>query len=252
MIGKSIYVADNPALVGGSPQAVNEQLWAQGLRRRLQIRGAIAAGALVLVTWTTSSLLWGLLVAALAAGADALWHWQQRAASSVWRKGQRGERRTARILRYAMEWRGYHVVAGRNIPGRGQIDHLVIGETGVLLVQSRAVPPETDIAAYRGTLYVDERPGAKMATELREMAEETAAMLRQRLDFDVPVDGVSVVYGGDLRRGLVSAEGVTLLRAHRLPRWIRRRRVRYTPEDVAAIVNAASTLPISRQALIVR
>jgi hypothetical protein len=251
MIGKSIYVADNPAFVGGSPQAVHEQLWAQGRRRRLQVRGAIAAGALILVTWQ-ASLLWGLLAAAVAAGADALWHWRGRLASSVWRKGQRGERRTARVLRLAVEWRGHHVVAGRNVPGRGQLDHLVIGDTGILLIQSQAVPPETEIAEYRGTLYVDEKPGTALAAELRETAARTAELLRQRLDGDVTVEPVSVVYGGELRRGLVAAEGITMLRAHRLPKWIRGRRVRYTAEEVAAIVDAATTLPISRQALIVR
>jgi len=251
MIGKSIYVADNPALVGGSPQSVHEQLWAQGRRRRLQIRGAVAATVLILVTWATSFTV-GLLAAALAAGIDALWHWRGRVASSVWRKGQRGERHTARLLRLAVEWRGYHVVAGRKVPGRGQLDHLVIGDTGIMLIQNQAVPPETEIAEYRGTLYVDERPGAKMAADLRETAERTAALLEDRLDREVTVDPVTVVYGGDLQRGLVAAEGVTMLRAHRLPRWIRGRRVRYTPEEVAAIYEAAGTLPISRQALIVR
>jgi hypothetical protein len=251
MIGRSIYVADNPAFVGGSPQAVHEQLWAQARRRRLQIRGGLAAATLVIATWTTS-LLWGLLAAALVAGADALWHWREHAASSVWRKGQRGERRTARVLRFAVERRGYHVVAGRNIPGRGQLDHLVIGATGIMLIQNQAVSPETEIAEYRGTLYVDERPGAKMAAELRETARETAALLRERLDHDLTVEPVLVVYGGDLRHGLVAAEGITMLRAHRLPRWIRGRRACYTPEEVTAIFMAASTLPISRQALIVR
>ena len=251
MIGKSIYVADNPALVGGSPQAVHEQLWAQGRRRRLQIRGVAAAVALILVTWA-ASLAWGVLAAAVAAGADALWHWRGRLASSTWRKGQRGERRTAQILRFAVEWRGYHVVAGRNVPGRGQLDHLVIGQTGIMLIQNQAVSPETEIAEYRGTLYVDEKPGAKMAAELRETAERAAALLRQRLDLDVTVEPVSVVYGGDLQRGLVAAEGVTLLRAHRLPNWIRGHRLRYTPEEVTAIHQAATMLPISRQALVVR
>ncbi|MDN3356182.1 nuclease-related domain-containing protein [Actinomadura sp. DC4] len=251
MIGKSIYVADNPAFVGGSPQSIHEQLWAQGLRRRLQVRGAIAAAALVIGTWVLS-LWWGLLLALVAAGADALWHWRKRAAESVWRKGQRGERRTARILRAFVEPRGFRVLHGRNIPGRGQLDHLVIGSTGVLLIENRAVPPETEIAEYGGTLYVDERPGKKMAAEFRETARLAAEMLGKRLDGEVPVEPVLVVYGGDLRRGRVSAEGITMLRAHRLPHWIRNRRIRYTPEEIAAIYEAAHSLPISRQALIVR
>lgn len=251
MIGKSIYVTENPALVGGSPQAVHEQLWAQGRRRRLQVRGGMAAAALVFGTWVFSLGI-GLLAALVAAGADALWHWRERAASSVWRKGQRGERRTARILRLGVEWRGYHVVAGRKIPGRGQVDQLVIGESGVIIIENRAVSPETEIASYRGTLYVDERPGAKMTAELRETARQASALLRERVGCDVPVDPVVVVYGGGLRRGQVNAEGVTMLRAHRLPGWIRRRPVQYTPEQVAAIYEAAGTLPISRQAIVVR
>jgi hypothetical protein len=251
MFGKSIYVQENPALVGGSPQAVHEQLWAQGRRRRLQIRGGIAAAALVIVT-VALGLGFGLLAAALTAGVDALWHWRGRVASSVWRKGQRGERRTARILWLALESRGYKVLHGRSVPERGQIDHLVIGSTGVMLIENSAVPPETEITQYRGTLYIDDRPGGKMAAELRETADRTAEMLRERLEDDIAVEPVAIVWGGDLRRGHVGAEGITLLRAHRLPGWIRNRRVRYTPEQVAAIFDAATRLPISRQALIVR
>jgi hypothetical protein len=250
MIGRSIYVPDNPAFVGGSPQAIHEQLWAQGRRRRLQIRGGLAVVALIAGTWV-ASLPWGLLAAIVVAGFDTLWHWRKRAASSVWRRGQRGERRTARILR-VLEWRGHNVLHGRNIPGRGQIDHLVIGGTGVMFVQNEAVPPETEIAEYGGTLYVDERPGATMAAEMRETARQTAEMLQQRLGRPIPVEPVKIIYGGDLRRGQLSAEGITLLRAHRLPGWIKRRRVRYTPAQVAEIYEVASTLPISRQALIVR
>jgi hypothetical protein len=251
MFGKSIYVQENPALVGGSPQAVHEQLWAQGRRRRLQIRGGIAAAALVIVT-VALGLGFGLLAAALAAGIDALWHWRGRVASSVWRKGQRGERRTARILWLALESRGYKVLHGRSVPERGQIDHLVIGSTGVMLIENSAVPPETEITQYRGTLYIDDRPGGKMAAELRETADRTAEMLRERLEDDIAVEPVAIVWGGDLRRGHVGAEGVTILRAHRLPGWIRNRRARYTPEQFAAIFDAATRLPISRQALIVR
>ncbi len=250
MIGKSIYVADNPALVGGSPQAVHEQLWAQGQRRRLQIRGAIAAVTLILGT-VLVNLWFGLLAAAVAAAVDTLRHWRARTAESMWRRGQRGERRTARYLRLFLG-RGFHVLHGRNAPGRGQLDHLVVGGPGVLLVENMAIPPETEIAEYRGTLYVDERPGAKMAAEFQETARQTAELLRQRLGREVPVESVVVVYGGGLRRGLVTAEGITMLRAHRLPGWIRRHRVRYDAEQVAAIYDAAGRLPISRQALIVR
>ncbi|WP_433190515.1 nuclease-related domain-containing protein [Actinoallomurus sp. CA-150999] len=251
MFGRSIYVPDNPALIGGSPQAVHEQLWAQGKRRRLQVRGGLAA--LGLVVGTVFVDVWfGLVAAAVIALADSLYYLRQRMGSSVWRKGQRGERRTSAVMRLTLDLRGYRVLQGRNIPGRGQIDHLVIGPTGVLLIDNQAVSPDTDIAAYQDTLFVDERSGTKMAAALRERADATAAMLADRLGGEVVVEAVAVIHGGNLVKGLVEAEGVTLIRLHRLPSWIRRQRIRFSPEQVATIAEAAHRLPISSQAIVVR
>jgi Nuclease-related domain len=251
MFGRSIYVPDNPALIGGSPQAVHEQLWAQGRRRRLQVRGALAALALVIGT-VVVGVLFGLVAATVVALADTLYYLRQRMASSVWRKGQRGERRTSVILRLALEWRGYRVLQGRNVPEQGQIDHLVIGPTGIVMVDNQAVAPDTDIAAYRGSLFIDERSGARTVAALRARADATAALLSERLGGEVAVEAVAVIHGGHLARGLVEADGVTLLRAHRLPGWIRRQRNRFSPEQVATIIEAAHRLPISRQAIVVR
>jgi hypothetical protein len=250
MIGRSIYVEDNPALRGGSPQAVHEQLWAQGRRRRLQVRGALAAAGLIAGTWL-ATLWFGLLAAALIAAADIIYHWRKRLVSSVWRKGQRGERRTARILRFTVELRGYRVLHGRKIPGHGDLDHVVVGPTGVTIVDNRAVAPETRIAAYQGTLFIDGRPATKTAVEIRERADATAALLHERLGEEVPVEAATVIYGGDLDHGQVRAESVTLLRAHRLPGRLRRRRARYSPERVEAIADAVHHLPISKHATIV-
>jgi hypothetical protein len=250
MIGKSIYVPDNPALRGGSPQAVHEQLWAQGRRRRLQTRGVLAGVGLVAGTWLVA--LWaGLLLALLIAGVDTAVRWRERATSSVWRKGQRGERRTARILKL-LQWRGYEVVHGRMAPGIGQLDTLLIGPAGVFLIDNRAVAPDTTIAEYGGTLYVNERSGAKLSASLREMSDAAGSLLAERMGEEVEVEAIGVVYGGTLRRGGVSAEGITLLRSYELLSWIRRRGVHRGPEELEAICEAARLLPISRQALVVR
>lgn len=251
MIGRSIYVEDNPALRGGSPQAIHEQLWAQGRRRRLQIRGGLAAVGLLAGTWLGT--LWvGLVAAALVAGADAGYHWRKRIASSVWRKGRRGERRTAKILRFTVELRGHRVLHGRSVPGKGDLDHVVVGAAGVVIVDNRAVAPETRIAAYQGSLFIDGKPADKTAAELRGLADATAALLRERLGEEVPVEAVVVIHGGDLDHGQVRADSVTLLRAHRLPGWLRGRRARYTPEQVTGVLDAAHRLPISKHASIVR
>jgi hypothetical protein len=251
MFGRSIYVPDNPALIGGSPQSVHEQLWARGKRRRLQVRGALAALGLVVGT-AIVDFWFGLLAAAMIAAVDSVYYLRQRMASSVWRKGQRGERRTSVLLRLALDWRGYRVLQGRNVPGQGQIDHLVIGPTGVMMIDNLPVAPDTDIGAYQARLYVDERSGTKISKPLRARADAAAALLAERLGGEVAVEAVAVIHGGRLPRGLVEADGVTLIRAHRLPGWIRRQRTRFSPEQVATIAEAAHRLPISRQAIIVR
>ncbi len=251
MFGRSIYVPDNPALIGGSPQAVHEQLWAQGRRRRLQIRGILAAVALIVGTWLVH-FWFGLLAAAVAAAADTAYYWRQRLASSVWRKGMRGERRTSAIVRFTLRRGGYRIIQGRTIPGHGQVDHLIIGPTGVFVVDDQAVSPETDIVEYRGSLFVDQRSGAGLARPRRERADAVARLLGDRLGGEIAVEAVGVIHGGRLTPALIEAEGVTLVRAQRLPRWIRRQRIRYTPEEVAAIADAAHRLPISRQAIVVR
>lgn len=251
MIGRSIYVEDNPALRGGSPQAVHEQLWAEGRRRRLQIRGALSAVGLIAGTWLAANLWVGLLAAALIAGADAAYHWRNRLASAVWRKGQRGERRTAKVLRLTVGLRGYRVLHGRTVPGHGDLDHVVVGPTGVTIVDNGAVAPETSVAAYQGRLFLDGKPAADRVAELRARADATAELLRRRLGEEVPVEAATVIHGGELKHGKIHAESVTLLRAHRLPGWLRGRRDRYTPEQVEAIAEVARQLPISKNAAII-
>jgi len=251
MMGRSIYVRDNPAFVGGSPQAVHEQLWAQGQRRRLQVRGGLAAAGLFIGTWLVSGWF-GLLAAALIAAADTAYRWRQHAASIVWRRGQRGERRTAGILRFALEWRGHHVLHGREIPGYGQVDHLVIGTSGVIIIDNRALSPETEIAEIRGSLFIDERHADRTAAAQCEKARATAELLEDSIGDEIPVEAVTIVHGGGLPGGRITAEGITLMRAHRLPGWMRGRRIRCTPEQAALIAEAANALPISRDATIVR
>jgi hypothetical protein len=251
MIGRSIYVADNPAFIGGSPQAVHAQLWAEGRRRRLQVRGGLAAAGLVLGTWLVAAWF-GLLAAALIAAADAVYRWREHAASSVWRKGQRGERRTGRLLDFTLVRGGFRVVHGRSLPGKVGLDHLVIGPTGVVVVDNTAWPPDTDIAVYSGQLFIDGKPDTKIVSSLRASADAAAACLSEKLGGDIAVSAAAVVHGGKLARGMVTADGVTLLRPHRLSGWLRRRAVLFSPEEVGAIAEAAGTLAISKYASVVR
>jgi hypothetical protein len=64
----------------------------------------------------------------------------------AWRRGATGERRPARLLAL-LERRGWAVLHDLDVPGStGNIDHLVIGPGGVLVIASKQ---------YRGQLRLD-------------------------------------------------------------------------------------------------
>jgi hypothetical protein len=77
--------------------------------------------------------------AALAAGVVGWWsRFHVSAETSAWRRGARGERRTARALRKLVR-QGWSVLHDVAVPGsRANGDHLLIGPPGVFLVDTKA------------------------------------------------------------------------------------------------------------------
>lgn len=240
MIGRSIYTRGNPVFSGDSPQAVYEQLWFLDRRKRLRNRAILAgiafvAGTVLVAPWC------GVALAALAALADNTYHWRRHAATAVWRRGQRGERRTARLLRVALTGKHHRVLSDRQIPGYGSVDHLVIGPSGVTVIADRAWSPETDIVTHREKLFVDDRNASELTRELRRAAEAVGTFLGGRTGVNVVPSALLVVRGGDMERAIMRADGVTLLRERRLLRWFRGP-AQFTPEELTALTAAADTL----------
>ena len=88
----------------------------------------------------------GLLAVAVAAGLGWRLRFRPSADTRAWRRGAAGERRTARLLA-PLERRGWAVLHDLAIPGSpANIDHLVIGPGGVLVIDSKQ---------YRGRLRLD-------------------------------------------------------------------------------------------------
>lgn len=245
MIGGSFYFRDNPAFTGGSPQAVYEELWERGRKQRL-IQRCIVGGVLLVLGVKLFTPAWGLVIGLFGAGLDAALQWWKRAALSVWRKGQRGERRTTKVLRYCLEWRGYRVLHGRSVPGNGNADHLVISPTGIWVLGNRAWDPETQFALYGGRLFVGKDQGARTTANIARTAETIAELLSARLKTEIKVAPLLVVHGGRLPWRGLTADGVALQRVHRLPAWLPRHgNATYTEAEINAIAQAAiHTLPI--------
>lgn len=247
MIGKSIYLRDRSAFTGGSPQAVYEALWIQGRRERLRLR-IIFTGAALLLGAQTVSVVFGIALALFVAGADALHHWWKRASTSMWRKGLTGEQRMSRLLRFTLEQRGYRVLHARVVPGHGKVDQLVVGPNGVFVIENQAWSPDTEIEEHSGKLFINGKSGHAMAEKLHDKALTVARLLSEHTETEIVTTAVVAVHGGRLRREITVHE-VSLLRALRLPFWIRRRQAAdYSREEIDAIArSAAHVLPIGNR-----
>ena len=149
----------------------------------------------------------------LAAGLGWLLRFRSSRDSLAWRRGAAGERRTARLLA-PLERRGWAVLHDLAIPGStANIDHLVIGPGGVLVIDSKQ---------YRGRLWVDRNgmvwhgrrllvSGLRRTLWEADQADEVLGIA------DITVAAIVAVHGVSVSWNVLRAEGVIVVPARRLP-----------------------------------
>src|SRR5512132_2667562 len=196
----------------------------------------LAAGV---TTWLLATQvapdLAGLLAVAVAAGLAWRLGGRPSADTRAWRRGAAGERRTARLLT-PLERRGWAVLHDLTIPGtQANIDHLVIGPGGVLVVESKQ---------YRGRLRLD-RDGMVwdgrhlLVSALRKVlwAADQADEVLGVADLQVPA--VVAVHGASVPWGVLQADGVTIVSARRVPGLLQALPPVLGPERVAWLADRA-------------
>ncbi|WP_067890284.1 NERD domain-containing protein [Actinomadura chibensis] len=245
MIGSSIYLRDRAAFTGGSPQAVYAELWQRGRKARLRTR-AILAGATLILCGLLVNAIFGFVMAVLVAAADALVHWRVYHASSVWRRGLRGEERMNRVLRHTLERRGHRVLYERTVPGHGTADELVVGPGGIWLVHNEAWHPDSEISRHGDRLFIDGRTQTKLVRGLTARADAAAELISRVAEVPVKVTPVLAVHGGRIVRPPFRADGIVFAPPIRLVRWMRRNpSADWSAEEVEAVARAAvHALPI--------
>jgi hypothetical protein len=219
VIGKSIY-RENPALVGGSPQQVHEQLWSAERTKRTRFRIAGTVVCLV-IGWKTGRIVLGLVAAALFLLFDFGQLIRNRHASGVWRRGESGADRTARLLRL-LELRGFRVLHNRVVPGYGTVQHLVIGTGRIWLIENQVHDPDTGVAAVRGRLFVGKDSHAHIVTRLERTASDVSEILSAALNSPVKAAVIVALHGGQVDSARMTAGGVILMRPWRVPVFIRK------------------------------
>jgi hypothetical protein len=157
------------------------------------------------------------------------WWLRPRADPERWMRGAAGEEATARLLARlpARRWVVRHDL---RIPGsRANLDHLVIGPSGVWVVDTKTTRAEVQVRW--GTVRFG---GRRLDPEPTRWEAEVVA---DRLG--VPVRALIVVHGPGLRRRGGWCGGVRVLPAERLTRRLRRSRRRLAPADVAELARRA-------------
>jgi hypothetical protein len=215
-------------------RAVDWAAWTRTLPWRVAGTLGIGVGAGLLGSLLATRL--GLILSGLATVAAA---WALRFRPSLearaWRQGAVGERRTARLLG-PLEQQGWAILHDLALPGsRANIDHLMIGPGGVLVIDSKQ---------YRGRLRLDSSgrlwhgryPLAPALCAVDFEADQAARVLT---DPDVVVVPIVAVHGAQVPWGKVVMQGVPVVAARRLPSMLRALPAVLGPERVAVLADQA-------------
>lgn len=143
-----------------------------------------------------------------------------------WRRGAEGERLTARLLDAlpSRRWAVWHDLA---VPGsRANIDHLVVGRTGVWVVDTKTTRAPVR-AGWRSVRFGEHRLDAGPTRwEAEVLADRLQERLGDLLRRPVPVRPIIAVHGSGLRERGATVQGVRVVPAgllvHRLRRGRRR------------------------------
>jgi hypothetical protein len=194
-----------------------------------------------------AGLLAGLVIAQLAphlttlavvlAAAALAWRLRFRPSPDTlaWRRGAKGERRTARLLA-SLERHGWAVLHDLAIPGSAaNIDHLVIGPGGVLVIDSKQYRGRLRLDAY-GLLWHGRHLLVPTLRRTRWEADQADEVLGIA---DVQVPAIVAVHGISVPWGRVRADGVTVVPARRVPDLLETLPPILGPERVAWLADRA-------------
>ena len=215
-------------------RAAERAAWTRGLPWRVAVVLAAAVAAGLLAAQVTPDLA-GLLAVIAAAGLGWRLRYRPSADTWAWRRGAAGERRTARLLA-PLEHRGWAVLHDLAIPGtQANIDHLVIGPGGVVVVDSKR---------YRGRLWLDRDGMVWHGPHLLVSALRKVLWQADQADevlgiADVQVAAIVAVHGASVPSGLLQADGVTIASARRVPDLLQGLPSMLGPERVAWLADRA-------------
>jgi hypothetical protein len=215
-------------------RATERAAWTRGLPWRTA--AVLAAGLLVgLLAAQVAPHQAPVAVVAAAAGLGWRLRFRPSADTQAWRRGARGERRTARLLA-PLERHGWAVLHDLAIPGSpANIDHLVIGPGGVVVIDSKQYRGRLRVDAY-GMLWHGPHLLVSTLRKTRWEADQADEVLGIA---DIQIPAIVAVHGASVPWGRVHADGATVLPARRVPDVLQALPAVLGPERVAWLADRA-------------
>jgi hypothetical protein len=171
----------------------------------------------------------------VAAGLGWLLRFRSSPDTAAWRRGAAGERRTARLLT-PLERRGWAILHDLAIPGtQANIDHLVIGPGGVVVIDTKQYRGRLQIDSY-GLLWHGRHLLVSALRKVRWEADQADEVLGVA---DVRVAAIMAVHGASVPWGQLQADGVIVAPARRVPDLLQALPPILGPERVAWLADRA-------------
>ncbi|MFI6514028.1 nuclease-related domain-containing protein [Spirillospora sp. NPDC050679] len=225
---------------GASAWARYRALAAEHRRERLLLQGVLALGAGVVAAGI--AVWWaGPVVAVVVFAGGVLHGWTRSRPMADWRRGAVAERRTGRRLA-RLDPAGHHVLHDRVLPGATtNLDHLVVGLTGVYAIASRRWPWRARVRVEGRRLWAGRRAVGSVGTAGRA-ARTVAELLSAELDHRIAVTPMVAVHGARVPRGGLVHGEVLVHSVREVPQVMTARAVIFTSAQVATIAAAAERL----------
>ncbi|GLX00866.1 nuclease-related domain-containing protein [Microtetraspora sp. NBRC 16547] len=206
------------------------------LRRRALI--ALAAG--VIVGFLLGGWRIGLTAAIVAAIADTVYRARSVSSVPAWRRPSAAERRTESQLK-RLERSGFRTLHARAVPGSdAQIDHLVIGPTGVYAVDSekwdRRLPVR--VQSHRKLFHgpFNQKP---RLDEARWEASQASELIGKALGREIHVVPSLAIYGPSIPWRILNVREVDVFSGSLVRKWITKRERSLTTAEIESIYRAA-------------
>ncbi|MEO5876973.1 MAG: nuclease-related domain-containing protein [Streptosporangiaceae bacterium] len=221
------------------------ELWNRPQVRRWALRAGVAVAVGAVFAWIIDIRV-GLTVAIIAVIADTVLKARgSTRGSEAWRRSSAAERKTEKQLR-GLAAKGWRVMHARAVPqdrdgvSDGQIDHLVIGPTGVYAIDSekwdKRLPVRTlsHMKLFHGPFEKKDR-----LDEARWEANQASRLLSKALGVDIPVQPSVAIYGPAIPWRVMTVRNVDVYAGGKAKSYLRKRPKVLSAEEVDRIADAA-------------